>query len=100
MRKSIVALATATACGAGTSGSTAPTQVTGTIYEAQSGTARSFVAQDAIVDTELAKGFVLNGPAAYVEITDFGSACADEANATNTAAYYPPNGQTLLLGLA
>lgn len=99
MRSAIALLAIAAACG-GSVAAPVATAVNGSIYDPQYSSGRTFQAQDAIVNSQVAKGFAINGPAAYVEITDFAGACADEAKAASTAAYYPATGQTLLLGLA
>src|SRR5438093_41047 len=94
--------ALACACGGGAGG--LQTAVTGSVYDPKLASAgqpqRPFLAQDAIVNSQTGKGFSFNGPAAYVQISDFAGACADEGKAATSAAYQPATGQTLVIGLA
>ncbi|HWE23686.1 MAG TPA: hypothetical protein VG496_07070, partial [Myxococcales bacterium] len=73
----------AAGCGGGNSPGTS---VTGNVN------GRSFAAKDAIATHATGSGFTFGGPAAYIEITDYALACADE-----TAGQQPATGQRLLL---
>jgi hypothetical protein len=74
------------ACGGGSSSGTS---VNGNVN------GRAFAVQDAINTHATGSGFTFGGPATYIEITDYPSACADE-----TAGKQPTLGQRLVLGIA
>jgi hypothetical protein len=78
---------------AGCAGSSSPA-TTGTVVSGTIG-GRGFDAKDAIATQATGSGFTFGGPAMYVELTDYASACADE-----TAHVQPASGQRLVLALA
>src|SRR5438445_9233992 len=55
---------------------------------------KTFQAADAIVNTQVGSGFDFNGPAAYLQITDFAGVCDLEAKRQD-----PTSGQRIVLGL-
>src|SRR6266850_6364075 len=76
------------ACG-GASTASVNNSVAGTINS------RSFAARDAVSTNATGSGFSFGGPAMYIEITDYASACSLE-----TAGQQPTNGQRLVLAIA
>ena len=89
MRRLVLSMLLAAACGSDNSKTTGSGTVTGTVA------GKSFGAKDAAFVSQNLSGFAFSGTSTAVLLTDFVNVCSLE-----TAKKTPPNGQNLFLALA